>query len=283
MFVRAVEGVQGSTHIKPLHWYVASRLVLEGGFDPNEVVPHPPFRVTKRGRFEYLHFDPSVATGGERTVLGGLKTKNVDVTVAKDGVGPCVAISVKGTLNAYRNLTNRMEEAVGDCTNLHIAYPIMVCGYLNVLRTNRPGPIPENGKHFLEPDAHGNVRNSDLAIRDDGKPAEGIVRYHAALRELTSRRGIRNDVSKYEAVSLVLVEPAGPREGDMVRDFPLSDSPLLFERFFKRLYDVYEERYVYGAPALRSTTGRRLWHSESPAFREARMSELDYAPRIADA
>ena len=56
-------------------------------------------------------------------MLGGLKTKDVDVVVSKPGIGPCVAVSIKGTLNAFRNLTNRMEEAVGDCTNLHISYP----------------------------------------------------------------------------------------------------------------------------------------------------------------
>ena len=44
-------------------------------------------------------------------MLGGLKTKDVDVVVSKPGIGPCVAVSIKGTLNAFRNLTNRMEEA----------------------------------------------------------------------------------------------------------------------------------------------------------------------------
>lgn len=283
IFVRATEGVQGSAHIKPLHWYVASRLVVEGGFDPDEVVPHPPFRIETRSGMRYLHHDPTVATAGERTVLGGLKTKDVDVTVAKSGIGPCVAVSLKGTLNAYRNLTNRMEEAVGDCTNLHIAYPTLVCAYLNALRANRPGPIPENGRHFLKPDVRGNVLNADLAIREDGKPSEGIVRYHAALRELTNRRGIRNEVSKYEAVCLALVESAGPNEGEILQDFPPKDSPLLFDLFFAKIYLAYDERYVYGAPALRSVTGRRFWHGDSPALRASTMSELDYAPRFADA
>ncbi len=58
-----------------------------------------------------LVHDPESAAGGELTVLGGLKTKDVDVVVSKPGIGPCVAVSIKGTLNAFRNLTNRMEEA----------------------------------------------------------------------------------------------------------------------------------------------------------------------------
>lgn len=36
---------QSQQHIKPLHWYVACRLVLEGGFRPQEITPQPPFEV----------------------------------------------------------------------------------------------------------------------------------------------------------------------------------------------------------------------------------------------
>ena len=40
--------------------------------------------------------------------------------MALDGIGSCVAVSLKGTLNAYRNLTNRLEEAAGDCTRTYL-------------------------------------------------------------------------------------------------------------------------------------------------------------------
>lgn len=73
-----------------------------------------------------------LAGGGERTVLGGLKTKNVDVVVTREGIGPVLAVSCK-----LRNLTNRMEETIGECTNLHITYPALVLGYLVLLRANR--------------------------------------------------------------------------------------------------------------------------------------------------
>jgi hypothetical protein len=36
-----------------------------------------------------------------------------------------------------------MEEAVGDCTNLHITYPALVYAYLTVLRANQEGPVPK--------------------------------------------------------------------------------------------------------------------------------------------
>ncbi len=44
---------QSQQHIKPLHWYVACRLVVEGGFDPSEINPHPPFDIVKRGTLNH--------------------------------------------------------------------------------------------------------------------------------------------------------------------------------------------------------------------------------------
>ena len=35
---------QSQQHIKPLHEYVTARLVLEGGFAPDELRPRPPLR-----------------------------------------------------------------------------------------------------------------------------------------------------------------------------------------------------------------------------------------------
>src|SRR3954470_10551775 len=78
---------QGQHHIKPLHWYVSCRLVLEGGFHPDEINPHPPFGVKKDRSGKLLFYDPDSATGTESTILGGLKTKNVDVVVTKHGLG----------------------------------------------------------------------------------------------------------------------------------------------------------------------------------------------------
>jgi len=136
-FVLGLPSHQSARHIRRMHWYVACRLVVEGGFHPDDITPHSPFRVEKhaaKGRSKaFLHYDVTRARSGERAVLGGLKTKNVDVVVSLDGIGPCVAVSMKGTLNAFRNLTNRLEEAVGDCTNIHIAAGV---------GSEFPGPFP---------------------------------------------------------------------------------------------------------------------------------------------
>lgn len=276
---------QSQQHIKPLHWYVACRLVLEGGFLPEEVTPRPPFVWRKRGREDQLLFDPSGATGAESTVLGGLKTKNVDVVVTKPTLGPVMAVSVKGTIGAFRNLTNRMEEAVGDCTNLHITYPAMVAGFVSVLRANRQ---QEEAAEEVAPEAAPPARQlsaNDIAIQKGGEPVETIIRYHTALRELTGRRGIRDDVSRYEAVAMALVESnmAGP--GTVLAHFPPNDSPLRLEQFFAALYLRYDERYVYAAPDLKSVTRRREWAPASPALSDPDhaviRSALGYEPRIA--
>jgi hypothetical protein len=137
LFATHAGGVQSARHIKPLHWYVACRLVLEGGFHPDDVTPRPPFDVIIRRRRALLSYNPASGGTGERIVLGGLKTKNVDVVITKPGIGPVMAVSCKGVTKAFRNLTNRMEETIGECTNLHITYPAMVIGYFALVRANR--------------------------------------------------------------------------------------------------------------------------------------------------
>ena len=281
-FVTFRGSTQSQRHIKPLHWYVACRLVVEGGFEPDDIVPRPPFRVERKGGRSALVHDPSRGGAGERTVYGGLKTKNVDVVVTKEGIGPVLAVSCKGAIGAFRNLTNRMEEAVGDCTNLHIAYPPLVCGYLFVMRANR---AEELGRSLGETEAEqdGAVRElveNDVALDNDGQPVEAVRRFHSALRELADRRGIRNDVSRYEAIALALASTRTGHTGTIIDEFPASDSPLRFEQFFGSLYRQYDERFVYAAPDLKRLTHRREWDPASTAFSAPMMADLDYEARM---
>lgn len=53
-FANYTGGTQSQQHIKPLHWYVACRLVIEGGFRPEELTPRPPF-VAKRSGSEWIY------------------------------------------------------------------------------------------------------------------------------------------------------------------------------------------------------------------------------------
>lgn len=267
-------GYQGRTqsqeHIKPLHWYVACRLVLEGGFPPDEIKPRPPFVVRERRGQYLIQYDQTTATGAEATVLGGLKTKSVDIVVNKNGLGPVLAVSCKGMTRAFRNLTNRMEETIGECTNLHITYPALVFGYLFLIRGNQPGQ-----------DA--TLAPNDMAISDDGEPVESIRRFHSALGALTDRTGIRNDVSRYEAISLALIGTRNERPGQMLPDFPPPETPLRLERFFETLYLRYDERFVYSAPDLKSKTARIEWSPDSPILESFAQSISEYDVRLAQA
>ena len=259
---------QSQAYIRPLHWYVACRLVLEGGFRPEEVTPRPPFEVRKRSLRDerlVLTHKPNTGGTGELTILGGLKTKDVDVAVTKPQIGPCIAVSVKGTLNAFRNLTNRMEEAVGDCTNLHISYPNLVYGFLHVLRANREGPRAESDAAFLRADREGKVAANDISLRPNGRPTDSIVRYHDVLLGLAGREGIRGDITRYESLAVGLVSPDAL---SILDAWPEGDSPLRIERFFERLYRTYDQRYVFAAPKLERRTARAIWHPDSPALAE---------------
>lgn len=291
------EKTQSAGHIKPVHWYVACRLVVEGGFHPDHIKPHPPFRLRSRKRYglPFLEFDPAAASGGEAVVLGGLKTKSVDVVVTRPGIGPVLAVSCKGTTGAFRNLTNRMEELIGDCTNLHISYPALVLGYLHLLRANRTiGEVVDlieaneatageddnaEEEEVTEADDSvvvinedvGNAKKkaltkNDMAFDDVGAVSAEIQRFGLAVSRLAGRAGIRDDLTRYESIALALVEAEELNMGCVVSGYPDSGSNLGIEGFFKRLYTQYDERFVYGAPSLASVTRRLEWSPESVAF-----------------
>lgn len=304
-------GTESAKHIKPLHWYIACRLVIEGGFDPDHITPCPPFVVQQqrhrgqKGMRIMLFHDPTRAGSGEQVILGGLKTKNVDVVVTNPRIGPVLAVSCKGMTKAFRNLTNRMEETIGECTNLHITYPAMVIGYYALLRANRTvqdaldapeieEQAPEDNEAaddpalpppVIEPPANKAeiIKANDIAILPGpgGETAtDSIIRFERALSEMTLRQGIRDEISRYEAMAIALVEPQGDAAGNVLQGFPPLDSALHHAKFFQTLYRRYEERFVYGAPLLaeRGITTRFEWAPESPALSGM---EFDYSPRTA--
>ncbi len=256
---------QTQQHIRPLHKYVTARLVIEGGFHPDDLIPRPPFTVIRSRNERRLVYDPERATDNEATVLGGLKTKSVDIVATKKGIGPVLAVSCKGMTGAVRNLTNRLEETIGECTNIHIIYPTLVFGYLFVVRANQESE---------------GVKPNDVAISSCGEPVEAIIRFHAALCEMTGRLGIRDDVSRYEAVSMALIDMHPGRIGELMTNFPASDRPTNFESFFATMYRRYDERYVVSAPTLAQTTRRLTWSPNSPAFESEEFSTLDYSVRV---
>lgn len=281
VFAKWPKGTQSEGHIRALHWYTAARLVVEGGFHPDCITPRPPFRVQESNNgLELLH-DPSVAQGGEDTVFGGLKTKDVDVVVALPRIGPVVAVSMKGSLNAFRNLTNRMEEAAGDCTNIHLAYPGLVYAFWHVFRANAAGIAPGGTPAIFKLDSKGQFKTADLAIRKTGDLTSFLSRYMFAMGRLSGRADMRADPSSYEAVGITLVNVVAGSIGMVLQTHPTPESPLRYERMFQRVYDQYDLRFVYQSPALKRTSRRLIWADTSPAF--AQMPKLDYEPRTGGA
>lgn len=272
---------QSSKHIIRLHWYVACRLVIEGGFRPEAIKPRPPLTVTEERGRALLHHDPREGGWGERIILGGLKTKKVDVSVAIPGIGPVVAVSLKGTHNAFRNLTNRMEEAAGDCTNLHISYPALVYAFWHVLRANEEADSDPIAHFALGPD--NTYKSADVAITRDGKLSAGVDRLAHALERLSERDDLRDHPARYEACSLTLVDVKRDSFGEVHRAFPAPDHTLDFNRMFQRIYELYDLRFVYQAPGLDHRTRRLVWSKNSPILQETILRSPDFAemqPRI---
>jgi hypothetical protein len=124
----------------------------------------------------------------------------------------------------------------------------------------------------------GMVDPNDVVLSEHGEAADSIKRYHQAMAGLTGRDGIRDDPSRYEAVALTLVDAIGEMSAEIVDSYPGRDSPLLLEDFFKKIYDEYDLRFVYQAPALAPRTRRLVWDASSPVFQDPRLAE--FTPRV---
>lgn len=278
-FAGCLHGTEGQKHIRPLHWYVSCRLVIEGGFSPDLIIPRPPLVVQRSRRGLVLVHDPSTSVAGEHTMFGGLKTKAVDVVVSIPRIGPVIALSMKGTLKAFRNLTNRMEEAAGDCTNIHLAYPGLVYAFWHIFRANMAGVAPVDTPTLIEL-TKGRFKPADVALRADGGLSSYLARYFFAMERLSGRRDLRDDPSAYEAVGMTLVDVAAGRCGQALSTHPPADTPIHYHAMFETIYREYDLRFVYQSPKLKALTKRLIWSEESPAIQESR--QLDYTPRIGE-
>ena len=262
-------GVASSTDEKPLHWYVACRLVVEGGFNPDDITPRPPFRVERRaGEAPVLHHAPERTDGGERGGLGGLKLDNADVVVTHDGVGPALAVSFASVTGAFGNFIDRLPETTAQCTNAHLAYPEMVLGHFVLLRTEHH--IDDAIDAFTDDTETDNSRLDRtakvIAITLGGGPVSEIVRVHDALSKLVERRGLRHDSRRFDAIGLVIAEMHADGCCQVRTSYPPSDSVLGLERFFAVLYQRYDERFVTSASDQASTIPRLKWAANSPGL-----------------
>lgn len=272
--------IQSERHILPLHWYVACRLVVEGGFDPDDIIPRPPFRVERCRRGPpLLHFDPALGGCGEGTILGGIRAKHVDVLVSLPRIGPVLSISCKGVTGAFRNLGNRIEEIVGECSNLHMTHPALVIGHLVLIRGNRPAR-PDAKQEAEAVDPSHRRGGGDAAFAPDGAPAPTVRRFHDALQTLGRRRDLLDQAGQCEAAALAMVAMEPECRTRLVRGFPDDESGLHFDAFFAALYARYDERFVKRYPMINASTRRQNWHPQSPGLR---LFGLDYQPCVSPA
>jgi hypothetical protein len=177
---------------------------------------------------------------------------------------------------ALRNLTNRMEETIGETTNLHLTYKLLVFGYLFVIRANRR--LIEDAAAIVGTTSPSDRNN--IAISDDGKPVETLFRFHEALCAMSGRQGVRDEDSRYEAVALCVVG----KDGTLIPDYPPRNSRVRLENFFSTLYQRYEDRFILGvgSKSLRKITQRVSWSEKSPIFDPSNGLRplMDYSPRI---
>ena len=226
-------GTQSAEHIKPLHAYCASRLVLEGGFSPDNIFPATPFRnIRINNSIHELDFASEIPKRSEHKVLGGIKYKAVDVTTFIPGIGPALGISAKSTGNAFRNLTNRMEEALGECTNVHLMYPGFVFGFIHLIRFRKGSDVKSS---------------NDASFGENDDPLPAIRRYHEVLVALSGRHAITDPGMRYESVGLLVYRCSGEK-AEIWNEYPPKESPVHFSKFFQRLYDLYDLRYAYPDP-----------------------------------
>jgi hypothetical protein len=258
---------QSQEHIRPIHSYCAARLVLEGGFPPEWVVPQQAFSSRKITNLVYeLELRSKTPKVSEHRVLGGIKYKDVDVTVLVPGLGPALGISGKSTGNAFRNLTNRMEEALGECTNVHLMYPGFVFGFLHLIRFSKQSEV-------------GNMQ--DASFDEHDLPLPAIRRYYEVLLALAGRSTITDPGMKYEAVGLLIYRcgPAGPK---IWAAYPPKESPVHFSNFFRRLYSLYDIRFGYPDPG--GPNVRKEWRSGAERLPTVfdQKTPFPWEPRLAD-
>jgi hypothetical protein len=165
----------------------------------------------------------------------------VDVSVIVPNVGPALGISTKSTSGAFRNLTNRMEEAPGECANIHMMYPGFVFGFLHLIRFARVSD---------------GVTVQNASFQPDNSPSKALERFHNVLSTLAGRSMITDPEFRYEAIAMLVYRCNG-QGAEIWPHYPPPTSPIHFSKFFPRLYELYDLRFSYPNP--KSDNVRKLW------------------------
>lgn len=165
-----------------------------------------------------LHPAASAKTGRKRVrILGGYMPKEIDVCLTYPDSGPLLAVSVKSQMSSIvKNTINRFEEYVGDATNLHSRFPMLVLGFMMLL--------PACEETYVK-----------------GTPTEGLQRIASLLERSNARRVVTEPSGSYEVSCLLLadLDKSPPR---LVPTFPNPGSILRVDTFFDRLVELFRQR-----------------------------------------
>lgn len=228
---------RSGSHVAPVHRYVARELVRHG--IPVEWVAPNPFRddgafwsapvakvferlVTGRPLRHaetqaYLRKVEAESRRKRRTLLGAYHQKEVDVSAVAEDVGPLMVVSVKApTSSVAKNMVNRYEEGIGEATNLHTRFPMLIFGFLMIL--------PKVDELFA-----------------NGAPTPAFERIENLMLATSGRSAVTDPPGSYEAAALVLVNNAVDPPA-ILADVPSPDSPLRIERFFDSLFGLHAAR-----------------------------------------
>jgi hypothetical protein len=133
-----------------------------------------------------------------------------------------------------------MEEALGDCANIHMMYPGFVFGFL----------------HFIKYAGPDDAVPADQSFDKEGRPLDKIMRYHDVLVSLSGRITITDPAMRYESVGLVVYRCSGTQT-EIWPNYPAPDSPVHYAKFFDHLYNIYDLRYAY--PDSSGKCYRKAW------------------------
>lgn len=158
-----------------------------------------------------------------------------------------------------------MEEALGECTNVHLMYPGFVFGFLHFIKFSKQSEV-------------GNPQ--DASFGEDDNPLAAITRYHEVLVALSGRNSITDPGMRYESVGLLVYRCRGD-QAEIWPHYPHPDSPVHFSRFFRRLYELYDLRFAYPDPD--GPNVRKEWQPRGPAIRDRFDENLAFPwePRLA--
>lgn len=205
--------------IEPLHEYCAyelRRVIVAGRRLPIDYIhPAPPATASQAtSRIRRAADRPPKRL----KILGAYMPKEIDVAIIPPNSGPLVAISCKSQMSSIvKNTINRFEEYVGDATNLHTRFPMLVFGFLMLV------PV---GKETWA----------------SGGPTEGLRRIAALLERANARQKINEPPGGYDASALLLVDFQSSPPKVMSYPDPTAQSAVRIEHFFDRIAQLYFER-----------------------------------------